>query len=110
MKRLSPRAIDGATSRTLLVVDDPDVVVAKARGRGGIGGLPVAEQHGWRLGRIVDIEERARRRPVPSLKCSDGEGATLGCGTSVRSKPCPAARCMEPSASSRPSHVRPMDS
>src|SRR6266542_729000 len=27
MKRLSPRAIDGATSRTLLVVEDPDSVV-----------------------------------------------------------------------------------
>jgi len=26
MKRLSPRAIDGATSRTLLVVEDPDRV------------------------------------------------------------------------------------
>jgi PhnB protein len=30
MKRLDPRAIDGATSRTLLVVDDPDTVVAQA--------------------------------------------------------------------------------
>jgi hypothetical protein len=30
MKRLDPRAIDGATSRTLLVVDDPDTVTAQA--------------------------------------------------------------------------------
>src|SRR5438552_19023483 len=30
MKRLSPRAIDGATSRTLLVVDDPERVVRQA--------------------------------------------------------------------------------
>jgi PhnB protein len=29
-KRLSPRAIDGATSRTLLVVEDPDTVVRRA--------------------------------------------------------------------------------
>src|SRR5919108_5920106 len=30
MKRLSPRSIDGATSRTLLVVDDPETVVRQA--------------------------------------------------------------------------------
>ena len=30
MKRLSPRAIDGATSRTLLVVDDPERIVRQA--------------------------------------------------------------------------------
>jgi hypothetical protein len=30
MKRLDPRAIEGATSRTLLVVDDPDTVTAQA--------------------------------------------------------------------------------
>ena len=29
MRRLSPRAIDGATSRTLLVVDDPEAVVGR---------------------------------------------------------------------------------
>src|SRR6266581_7593083 len=30
MKRLDPRAIDGATSRTLLVADDPDTVADQA--------------------------------------------------------------------------------
>jgi PhnB protein len=30
MKRFSPRAIDGATGRTLLVVEDPDTVVRRA--------------------------------------------------------------------------------
>src|SRR5262245_66679167 len=30
MKRLSPRAIEGTTSRTLLVVDDPDAVAQQA--------------------------------------------------------------------------------
>jgi PhnB protein len=29
MKRLSPRAIDGTTSRTLLVVDDPDMLSSR---------------------------------------------------------------------------------
>ena len=54
MRRLSPRAIDGATSRTLLVVDDPDTFVARALRAGAAELSPVADEHGWRLGRIVD--------------------------------------------------------
>ena len=54
MKRLSPRTIDGATSRTLLVVEDPDTVVRTAVAAGAEETSPVGEEHGWRLGRIVD--------------------------------------------------------
>ena len=54
MKRLSPRAIDGATSRTLLVVDDPDTVVRRALAAGATESSPVSNEHGWRLGRIFD--------------------------------------------------------
>jgi PhnB protein len=54
MKRLSPRAIDGATGRTLLVVDDPQQVVAQAVEAGATETSPVADEHGWRVGRIVD--------------------------------------------------------
>ncbi len=54
MKRLSPRSIDGATSRTLLVVEDPDNVVRRAVGAGATESSPVGNEHGWRLGRIVD--------------------------------------------------------
>lgn len=54
MKRLSPRAIDGATSRTLLVVDDPERVVRQAVAAGATESSPVLNEHGWRLGRIVD--------------------------------------------------------
>lgn len=54
MKRLSPRAIDGATSRTLLVVDDPDRVLRQAVAAGAAELSPVSDEHGWRLGRIVD--------------------------------------------------------
>ncbi len=54
MKRLSPRAIDGATSRTLLVVDDPERVVRQTVEAGATESSPVSEEHGWRLGRIVD--------------------------------------------------------
>jgi PhnB protein len=54
MKRLSPRAIDGATSRTLLVVEDPDSVVRQAVAAGATESSPVNNEHGWRLGRIID--------------------------------------------------------
>ncbi len=54
MKRLSPRAIDGATSRTLLVVEDPENVVRQALDAGATESSPVGNEHGWRLGRIID--------------------------------------------------------
>jgi PhnB protein len=54
MKRLSPRQADGATSRTLLVVDDPERIVRQAVAAGATETSPVSDEHGWRLGRIVD--------------------------------------------------------
>jgi PhnB protein len=54
LKRHSPRSIDGTTSRTLLVVDDPEAVVRQAVIAGAKETSPVSDEHGWRLGRIVD--------------------------------------------------------
>jgi len=54
MKRFSPKAIDGTTSRTLLVVEDPEQVVAQAVAAGATQASAVGDEHGWRLGRIVD--------------------------------------------------------
>lgn len=54
MKRLSPLEMDAATGRTLLVVDDPDAVVEQAVAAGARETSPVIDEHGWRLGRIVD--------------------------------------------------------
>jgi PhnB protein len=54
LKRFSPRAIDGATCRLLLVVDDPDAVVRQAVASGATESSSVGEEHGWRLGRIID--------------------------------------------------------
>lgn len=54
MQRFSPRAIDGATTRTLLVVDDPDQMVGQAVRAGASETYPVTDEHGWRLGRIID--------------------------------------------------------
>src|SRR5262249_10166422 len=53
MKRLSPRSIDGTTSRTLLVVEDPDTVVRQAVAAGARESSPVSDEHGGRLGRII---------------------------------------------------------
>jgi PhnB protein len=52
--RFSPPAIGGTTGRTLLVVDDPDAFAARAIAAGAAALAPVADEHGWRLGRIED--------------------------------------------------------
>ena len=52
--RLSPRAIGGATSRILLVTDDPDAVLRRAVEAGASQTSAASEEHGWRLGRIID--------------------------------------------------------
>ena len=52
--RFSPRAIGARTGRTLLVVDDPDTAFAQAVSAGATETSPVADEHGWRVGRIVD--------------------------------------------------------
>jgi PhnB protein len=54
MKRFSPQAINGTTSRTLLLVEDPEQAVARAVAAGATEVSAVADEHGWRLGRIVD--------------------------------------------------------
>jgi uncharacterized glyoxalase superfamily protein PhnB len=45
MKRFSPKEIDGTTSRTLLVVDDPEQVVAHAVAAGATVSPSVGDQH-----------------------------------------------------------------
>ena len=54
MGRFSPREIGGATSRLLLTADDPDAMFRQAIGARATEVFPVAEEHGWRLGRIMD--------------------------------------------------------
>jgi PhnB protein len=50
----SPESLGGGTVRMLLVVEDPDAAVERAKAAGAGEVYPVAEEHGWRLGRIVD--------------------------------------------------------
>lgn len=52
--RLDPLTAGGRTGRTLLVVDDPDAMASTAIGAGATLRSPVAEEHEWRVGRIVD--------------------------------------------------------
>ena len=50
----SPETLGGGTVRMLLVVEDPDAVVAQAVAAGARVVYAVEEEHGWRLGRIED--------------------------------------------------------
>ena len=50
----SPESVGGGTVRMLLVVDDPDAAVERAKAAGATEVYPVGEAHGWRLGRIAD--------------------------------------------------------
>jgi PhnB protein len=38
----------------LLVVEDPDMVLKRAVAAGAAEKSPVGDEHGWRIGRIVD--------------------------------------------------------
>ena len=50
----SPESLGGATTRMLLIVEDPRSVIQRAVAAGATEIYPVAEEHGWRLGRIED--------------------------------------------------------
>ena len=50
----SPNALGGGSVRMILTVTDPDSVFFRARAAGASEVFPVSEEHGWRLGRVVD--------------------------------------------------------
>ncbi len=53
-KNFSPESLGGGTVRMVLTVADPDAVFAKAVSAGAAVVVSVAEEHGWRVGRVVD--------------------------------------------------------
>jgi PhnB protein len=53
-ERRVPRDLGGATGRLLLTVDDPDEMFGRALAAGAIQKDPVAEEHGWQVGRVID--------------------------------------------------------
>jgi PhnB protein len=50
----SPESLGGGSVRMVMIVNDPDAAFACAVSAGGAVVNSVEEQHGWRLGRIVD--------------------------------------------------------
>jgi PhnB protein len=50
----SPESLGGGSVKMLLIVADPDTVLAQAVRAGAKEVHPVGEQHGWRVGRVVD--------------------------------------------------------
>lgn len=53
-QNFSPVSLGGCSVRMLLIVDDPDKVCRMACASGATQIVEVAEEHGWRIGRIVD--------------------------------------------------------
>ncbi len=50
----SPESLGGGTIRMILTVENPDAAFDRAVAAGATVVWPVAEQYGWRIGRIVD--------------------------------------------------------
>src|SRR5438067_12051614 len=50
----SPESLGGGFVRMILTVADPDAMFAKALAAGAREVVPVKEDYGWRLGRVVD--------------------------------------------------------
>lgn len=53
-KNFSPETLGGGTVRMVLTVADPDALFGRAVKAGAMEVHPVGEQHGWRVGRVVD--------------------------------------------------------
>jgi PhnB protein len=50
----SPESLGGGSVRMVMIVEDPDAAFERAVAAGATVVWPVANQYGWRLGRIVD--------------------------------------------------------
>jgi PhnB protein len=50
----SPQTLHGSSVRIILTVADPDAVFARALAAGASQVYAMVEEHGWRVGRVVD--------------------------------------------------------
>jgi PhnB protein len=50
----SPQTLGGCSVRMLLIVQEPAAAFARAVAAGAMPVYPVVDEHGWRIGRIVD--------------------------------------------------------
>jgi|SRR5262250_903909 len=53
-QNFSPETLKGSTTRMVLTVEDPDAMFARAVAGGATVVRPMANEYGWRLGRVVD--------------------------------------------------------
>lgn len=53
-QNFSPETLSGGTVRMVMVVENPDAAFGRAVAAGAKVVSPVAEQYGWRVGRVVD--------------------------------------------------------
>jgi len=53
-KNFSPESLGGGTVRMVMIVEDPDAAFDRAITAGATVVVPVGNQYGWRLGRVVD--------------------------------------------------------
>ncbi len=53
-QNFSPETLGGGTVRMVMIVDDPDAAFGKAVAAGATIVWAVANQYGWRVGRVVD--------------------------------------------------------
>ena len=53
-EKLNPESLGGGTIRMILTVANPDEFFANALEAGASEIFPISEEHGWKLGRIVD--------------------------------------------------------
>lgn len=53
-QNFSPETLNGGTVRMVMTVEDPDAAFDRAVAAGAKVVIPVENQYGWRLGRIVD--------------------------------------------------------
>jgi PhnB protein len=61
---IGPESLGGGPVRMILTVVDPDAVFARALMAGASEIFPVGEDHGWRLGRVVDLSVFTGRSAV----------------------------------------------
>ena len=53
-EKLTPESLGGGTIRMILTVPNPNKFFANALKAGASEMFPIGEEHGWKLGRIVD--------------------------------------------------------
>ena len=53
-QNFSPESLGGGTVRMVFTVGDPDAMFARALAAGARQVVPVRNEYGWRLGRLVD--------------------------------------------------------